>query len=147
MARVTPDQMAAKWASRLSGATQDIQAGVAQVQTAPGQLAARQRQAWLARVQASQEKWARNVAAVSLQEWQTAMTQVGIPRIAQGAQANQGKMARFASEFLPYLDRGVAQVKSMPKVTLEDGVARAVAMIRHNAQFKRGGGGMPTGIG
>lgn len=140
MARVTPDQMAQKWQSRLSGSTAEITAGVQGVTTAPGILAARQKQAWLARVQASQDKWARNVARVSLADWQNKMLNVGIPRIAQGAQANVDKMQAFAAEFLPYLDRGVASVKQMPKVTLEDSINRATAMIRHNAKFQRGGG-------
>lgn len=139
MARVTPEQMASRWAQRLGGATEAITAGVRGVTVAPGQAAARQRAAWLARVQQSADKWATNVARVSLAEWQQKMLDVGVPRIAQGAQANQDKMARFAQEFLPHLDRGVAQVKGMPKVTLEDSVNRAVAMIRHNASFRRGG--------
>ena len=67
------------------------------------------------------------------------MVNVGIPRIAQGAQAKQGKMQSFMTDFLPYLQQGVSRVEGMPSVTLEDNINRAVAMIRHNAQFKRSG--------
>lgn len=140
MARVTPEQAAQKWSTRLGGATAEITQGVNAVTVAPGAKAAAQKQAWLARVQASADKWARNVSRVSLDEWKSKMINVGIPRIAQGATANQDKMARFMNEFLPFLDRGVATVKAMPKVTVEDGIQRAVAMIRYNAGFKRGGG-------
>jgi hypothetical protein len=35
----------------------------------------------------------------------------------------------------------VSRVEGMPSVTLEDNINRAVAMIRHNAQFKRAGAG------
>lgn len=139
MAKVTPDQFAEKWVRNLGAATQDIARGVDQVTQAPGVAAARQKDVWIAKIQASQEKWARNVARVSVEEWRAKMKDVGIPRIASGAAANQGKMQQFAAEFLPHLDRGVAQVKAMPKRTLEDGVNRAIAMIRHNAGFKRGG--------
>lgn len=145
MASITPQELADKWAQRLSASTQEITRGVQNVTQAPGQLAAAQRQAWLARVQAAADKWARNVARVSLQDWQNKMLTVGVPRIAQGAQANQDKMAAFAAEFLPYLDRGVAQVKGMPNVTLEDSINRAIAMIRHNANFKRGTANTSTG--
>lgn len=144
MAKVTPDQMAAKWQTRLSGSTTEITQGVQGVRQAPGQLAAAQRQAWLARVTASADKWQRNVAAVPLEQWREKMINVGIPRIAQGATANVDKVQRFAAEFLPYLDRGVSTVRAMPKVTLEDGINRATAMIRHNAQFRRGGGTSTT---
>lgn len=138
MARVSPQEMAAKWQNRLSSSTADITRGVQAVTTAPGQLAAAQRQAWLTRVQNSADKWARNVSRVSLEDWRKKMIDVGIPRVAQGAQANVDKVQAFAQEFLPYLDRGVSSVRAMPKVTLEDRIARATAMIRHNANFKRG---------
>lgn len=141
MARGTPDQISNKWAQRLSGATEAITQGVQSVQTAPGVLAARQKQAWIQKLQASQDKWATRVAGVSLADWQSKMINVGIPRVASGAAANQDKVTRFLSEFLPHLDRGVATVRAMPKVTLEDSIQRATAMIRHNASFKRGGTG------
>lgn len=140
MARVTPEQAAAKWQTRLSGATQQITDGVNRVNRAPGAAAAQNKAAWLARVTASADKWARNVSAVSLEDWKAKMTTVGIPRIAQGAQANVGKVQSFQAAFLPYLDQGVARVKAMPNATLEDGIARATAMIRHNANFRRSGG-------
>lgn len=140
MARLDPTSATAKWVTNLSNATQHITDGVNAVQTAPGQAAARQVQTWLARIQASAQKWATNTAAVSLQDWQQAMINTGIPRIAQGAQAKQGKYQAFAQKFFPYLQTGVAQVKAMPKVTLQDGINRAVAMINHNAKFSNKSG-------
>jgi hypothetical protein len=140
MARLDPASATAKWVSNLSNATQHITDGVNAVQTAPGQAAARQVQTWLQRIQNSAQKWATNVSAVSLQDWQQSMIQTGIPRIAQGAQAKQGKYQAFATKFFPYLQTGVNQVKAMPKVTLQDGINRAVAMINHNAKFSNKSG-------
>ena len=140
MARMDPTSATAKWVTNLSNSTQSITDGVNSVTTAPGQAAARQVQTWLARIQASAQKWATNTAAVSLQEWQQSMIQTGIPRIAQGAQAKQGKYQAFATKFFPYLATGVAQVKAMPKVTLQDGINRATAMIQHNAKFSNKSG-------
>jgi len=147
MAKVDPQQAADKWKTRLSGATTEITNGVQRVKVAPGQAAAANKAAWLAKVTAAQDKWARNVARVPLDQWQKLMTDVGIPRIAQGAQAKAFKVQNFMSEFLPYLDRGVANVKGMPNVTIEDGINRAVAMIRWNAQFKRSGNAGPASPG
>lgn len=105
------------------------------VSVAPGQLAAAQVNTWLARIQQSAQKWATNVGGVSLAQWKEAMINVGIPRIAQGAQAKQSKYLAFAQKFYPYVEQGQAQVKAMPKVTLQDGINRAVAMIKHNAAY------------
>lgn len=143
--RSTPQDATSKWVQNLSGSTERIKAGVARVQTAPGQQAARQAQKWLQRVTASQDKWRQRVSSVSLQSWQASMTDVGIPRVAQGAQAKQSKYTDFASQFFPYLSQGVARIDAMPSVTLEDNINRAVAMIRHNAGFKRGTGGVGGG--
>lgn len=132
-----PNTVAAKWASRLGAATQEITAGVNSVTVAPGQRAAAQVDTWLARVQAARDKWVRNVSGVSLGSWQQAMIQKGVPRVAQGAQAAQPKMAAFMSQFLPHVEAGAAQVRNMPKTTIEDGIQRAIAQIRHNATFVR----------
>lgn len=137
MARVTPEQAANKWRDRLSGAGAEIQAGVMAVTESPGAAAARSADLWLQKVTASKPKWVRRVSAVTLQDWQQAMVTKGLGRIQSGAQAAQPKVQSFMSEFLPYVDQGVAKVKAMPKGTVEAGIARAGAMIRHNAGFVR----------
>ena len=135
--KATPQSATQKWLSGIQGSTQRITDGVQRVQQAPGQAAAAQKQVWLQQVTQAADKWAANTAAVSLQQWQTAMTSVGIPRIAAGASAKQQKMTDFMAKFLPYLQSGVSQVDRMPKGGLENGIARATAMIRYNAGFKR----------
>lgn len=137
MARVTPEQATAKWVQRLGQSTQQITDGVNRVTVAPGSKAAAAKVLWAQRVAAAQDKWAARVGAVSLQSWQQSMINVGIPRVASGAQAKQGKVQDFMSQFLPHLDAGVAKVKSMPKGDINASIARAVAMIQHNASFKR----------
>lgn len=139
MARVTPEQAATKWSTRLQNATQDIQTGVQNVTEAPGIAAARQKQLWVTKVTQSADKWARRVSSVSLPDWQTSMVQKGIPRIAGGAQAAVPKVTAFMQDFLPYVDQGVQQIKNMPKGGVEQGIARAAAMIRHNAGYVRKG--------
>lgn len=139
MARGSADQIAAKWRDRLSGATTEITNGVNGVQTAPGQLAAAQVDVWVANTTAARDKWKNNTARVSLEDWRSKMINVGIPRIATGAAANVGKVQAFMAEFLPFLDRGVAQIRaSNPRGSLENNIQRAVAMMRYNATFKRG---------
>lgn len=135
--RSTPQAATAKWVSNLSAATDRMTTGAQAVQTAPGVAAAAAADKWLARVTAAKQKFATNVAAVSLQSWQNSYINIGIPRVAQGANAKQAKMLNFMSQWLPYLQNGVATIDKMPSVTLQDGIARATAMITYNSKFKR----------
>jgi hypothetical protein len=129
-----------RWVNGMSNSGDAMKRGVSALTVSPGQSAAQAADKWLAKVTQSKDKFARRVGAVSLSQWQNAMNSYGINRVAQGAQAKQGKMQSFMGEFLPYLKTGVDQINAMPKTTLEDGINRAVAMIRHNAGFQRGTG-------
>ncbi len=140
MAKVTPEEAAGKWSRNLGASTTDIQRGLERVSEAPGAKAARQKSLWVQRVQASQDKWARNVQ-VPLEEWRAAAISKGLPRIASGATAAEPKMAAFMREFLPHLDAGKARLDSMPKGSLQDSINRAAFMIQHNASFRKRGTG------
>jgi hypothetical protein len=74
--------------------------------------------------------------AVPLGEWQASMINKGIQRISLGAESAKPKVAKFMAAFLPHVEAGAAIVRAMPKGGVENGVARAAAMIRHNATFK-----------
>lgn len=137
MAAKDPAAVAQKWSQNLGAATQHIQAGVAAVQTAPGQKAAAQKALWLSQIQNNADKWARNVSAVSLGEWQQAMTDKGIPRIAQGASAAVPKMTNFLQQFLPHVEQVAQQVRSMPKGGEANAIARMTAQMRGNMAFRR----------
>jgi hypothetical protein len=137
--RADPQSATAKWVQNLSNSTTAMTRGVQAVTVSPGASAAAAADKWLTKVSAAKDKFARRVGSVTLSDWQNAMTSYGIGRVAQGAQAKQGKMLSFQTEFLPYLQQGVAQIDRMPKTTLEDGINRAVQMIRHNASFQRKG--------
>lgn len=132
-----PGTIATRWAQNLGAATQKITDGVNAVTVAPGQAAARQADVWLANTQAAQAKWKARVAAVPLSDWQNMMTTKGIPRIASGATAAQPKFQAFMTQFLPYVQAGRNTLPA--RGTLDQNINRAVAMMRHNAAFKRTG--------
>lgn len=134
-----PAAAAQRWAQNLGAATQAIQAGVAAVTVAPGAAAARQKSVWMQNTQASADKWARNVGSVQLGDWQNSMNTKGIPRIASGATEAVPKMTAFLQAFIPHVEAGVRQLPA--RGTLENNIARMVAMVRHNAQFT----GRPAG--
>lgn len=136
--RGTAQSITEKWKSRTSGATQQVIEGVQRVQTAPGQLAAQQKQVWLSRVQEKADKWENNVKRVSLAEWQQA-TVNGAQRIAAGVNAKAHKMQGFLEEFIPHVERVQARVQAMPRGSLEQNLNRMMENARGLAQFKRSG--------
>lgn len=127
-----------KWKSRTAGATQEVIAGVARVQTAPGVQAARQKQAYINNTMAKVDKWERNVAAVPLDAWKKATTD-GAQRIAAGVQAKAGKMESFLQDFLPHVERVQASVQAMPRGDINQNIARMIANAKGMAEFKRSG--------
>ena len=136
MGTTDPAAITTKWLSRIQASTQSITDGVNAVTTAPGVSAAKQKQRWLNRIMESADKWATNVASVSLSDWQSAMVNIGIGRISTGAQAKQGKYLAFSQQFMPYINAGKSKIDAMPKNSLGDSIAKASAQISYNASFK-----------
>lgn len=139
MAQKNPADVAARWVRRTQAATQDYTDAVNRVTESPMQKAAAQKQAMIQKLTAAVNDgtWERGLARVSLADWKAKTSQVGAQRIAQGVTQAEGKMQTFMSQFLPYADSVSQQVKGMPKITLEDSIARASAAIRAMAAFKQ----------
>lgn len=135
MGNVTPQDAAAQWAQRLAGSTDKITKGIQSVTVAPGQAAARQKQVWVQNTTSAQDKWATNVAAVSLNDWQTAAINKGVVRIAGGAQASQAKFAEFMTQLLPHIDRVKSSLPA--RGNLDANIARMVAFSRGMSQFNK----------
>lgn len=125
--RVTPQDGTSRWVQNLSASQARITTGVNAVTVSPGQKAAANKAAWVAAMADPnvQAKWATRVAAVPLETWKSLMLEVGIPRIAAGAQAKQSKYLSFAEKFYPFLTRVVAQIDSMDSTSFAARVNRA----------------------
>lgn len=132
MANLDPAAVAAKWVAAMQSAGPSITAGVQSVTTAPGQAAARQVGAYVNGVANAQQKWQRNVAAVSLQDWQTAMTTKGVQRVGSGATAAQGKMQNAMTQLLPAISNIVASLP--PRGDLGANIARATQFMTKMSQ-------------
>lgn len=135
--KLTAEEFQEKHARRLKAAVEDMRAGVARVTEAPGRAAAAKKSKWVAKLSepAVQEKWARRVAAVTLVEWQDAMINKGINRVAAGIDGAKGKTIAFAEKMIPHMNSGLVELDTMPDLTLEDSVSRAGFWIRHMAKF------------
>lgn len=140
MARVNSQQWLQKWSTNLNAAGTYIKNGVNGVTTAPGQSAAAAQDRMLAGItQAVQSgKWARNVSAVSLQAWQNAMINKGIPRIAQGTAQAVATKGPAIDVLLANVATATAAAHALPKGGIEQGIARATAFMRamHQASGK-----------
>jgi hypothetical protein len=145
MARMTPQEAAAKWAAKAAAAQGDYQAGVERTSADPGQLAAAAADKWLANVQQAREKFRAGVSRVSAAEWKRATIEKGAPRYGTGVQQAQSKFAEFTSEFFPFLDQVTSRTRAMPSTTLEQRLARMVEQARAVSQFRRRGSVRPGG--
>lgn len=101
--KATAADAAKAWSDGFSAAGTKYTAGINAVTIAPGQLAAAQKNAYVANVQASANIWAAKVAAVDLNTWKNAAATVGAQRLATGATKGAPKMAAFMNNFLPTL--------------------------------------------
>ncbi len=122
MPRITPQESVTKWQQRTAASTQDYIQGVNRVQMAPGEAAAKQADVYLANVQAAVAKWKRNVAAVSLSDWQRAAVDVGAGRIASGVNAATEKTLRATERNFMNIDNAMAGLP--PRGTFEQNMAR-----------------------
>ena len=120
--KATAADAAAAWQAGFSGAGTKYTAGVNAVTVAPGQLAAAQKNAYLANVQASANIWASKVAAVDLGTLKAAAAGVGAQRLASGATKGLPKMQSFMNNFLPQLSSIVGSLPA--RGTFDQNIAR-----------------------
>lgn len=139
MSAVDPAAVATKWAQNLGAASQSIKSGVQGVTESPMAKAAAVANTWQAKMSLPQTlaNYVAGLNRTTLAAWQQAFLTKGLPRIASGAQAAMPKFQAFMSQWLPFVQNVAAQVRQMPKLTLEDSIARSTAQIRGNAQFRR----------
>lgn len=142
MPKLTPQEAAAKLIQNAKAAAPYIAAQVDKIQESPTAAAARS----IPKMQQKFEeavasgKVARGLQRVTKEQWQKAMKEKGVPRIAAGLDAAKDKITAFNAEFYPYLDQVQAKIKAMPSTTLEDNIARMTTNVRELSKFRRGGG-------
>jgi len=138
MARVNATQYAEKWGRNLKNSTQDIRQGVERVTTAPGAQAAKKSAKYLEGIQraVANGTWQKNVAAVTLQDWQEKTINKGIGRISAGVDGAQTKQVAMAEKLLAAVDSVKAKVDGMADTTLDDRLNRMVAFARGMSEKK-----------
>lgn len=135
--RVDAETYAARWGTGLKGSVERIREGVEAVTVSPGVSAAKSADKWHAAISklATKDKWARRIGAMPLLDWQRAMIQKGVNRIAIGVDEAQPKMVAYGEKLIPHQNALLADLANMPDLTLEDSIARATHWIRGMAKL------------
>ena len=139
MAQQNANLIAQKWADRLGRAADSVKNGVNSTTVSPTELAAQAKDRWIAGVQRAAEegRFEEGLRSVSLSDWQKAMINKGIPNMQTGAREGVTKVEKFMRDFLPFAANVSETIKSMPKGTLQDSIARAETAIRMLAQYRK----------
>jgi hypothetical protein len=139
MARLTAVEFQEKHARRLSAAVEDVRKGIARVSVNPCEQAAAKKDKMLANLTASVNSgaWERGLRRITLEDWKDKATNIGVGRISTGIAGAKAKVIAFAEQLLPHIDAGLAKIKGMSDLTLEDNIGRMTTFIRHMADLKR----------
>lgn len=135
--RLDPAAGAAAWKQGLSAAGPKMTAGVNAVTVSPTELAAQNVDRQVAGVQAAAAsgKTANRLRKVSLPQWQQAMIQKGVPRLASGAAAGMPKYQAFATAFYPVMAAASDAARALPKGGVEEALNRVRVVITAAKNF------------
>lgn len=135
----TPSEISNKWVRRIQGASEDIRKGVQATTEAPSARAIAKKDKFVAELMKAINNgdWERGLANYTLEMWKKDMLERGVGRIGQGAEAAKADFEKFMAEFLPYVNEVVNKAKSMPDLTLDDRINKAIFVMRELSKFKR----------
>jgi len=133
---VSPATAASNWATGMANSGAKMTAGVNAVTEAPSvaAIAAIPRMVQGIQNAAANGKIQAGLQRVTLQSWQQSMIQKGVGRVSAGATNAKPKMQAFFTQFIPFLQQGVAALP--PRGDINQNIQRAVSMMQHNSQFK-----------
>jgi len=134
-----------KFIGRVAVALPDYEAGVREPRADPVARAIAMRGTLEGKMRLKEiwDKWQAKLAGVGFTGWQSMTLQKGLDRYVSGAQAGAPIWEQFYATFKSHLEKGLVDVLRMPRITLEDAIRRAAAMIRHNAIYKFTPKGIP----
>ena len=132
------DRIVAKWAERAKAGLPLYAEFTANPKRDPTAAAVSMKSTWQAKVSSAEtaNKWEQALRNVGFQGYLYGVRTKGINRFPSGIDSGQVYMAQFMNQFLPHLAAGLPSVLRMPKTNIEESIARAAAMIRHNAKFR-----------
>lgn len=138
MAVKSADQVAQKWAQNLTNSVQNIKTGVQSVTQSPMEAAAAQATAYAQGVQQAinSGKWQAGLRRTSLAQWQQAVINKGLARIADGAAQGKAKVQQVMTQLMPHIAAGVQSLP--PRGSKQQNQQRMLQFSEHMSQFQRG---------
>jgi len=138
MAKLSAEQYAEKQSRNLKNSLPDIRAGIERVSQAPGAAAAAAQSRMKDNLNKAIDdgRWAAKVRGVTLEEWKQAALTKGVDRIAQGIDQAHDKQVQMAGRLLAAVDASAQQVRTMPKGTISDSIARMTKFVEDMHKFK-----------
>lgn len=126
MARSVEDVLNSWVSATTSAAGSKYKQGIASVKVSPTEVAASRVDQYLAGVQraVSDGSYVNGLRRVSLSDWQQAAINKGASNIAVGVNSSKDKVRRNLAKLIPLTEQIKEQVRTMPKGTLEEGLAR-----------------------
>lgn len=138
---LTPDQTTNNWLAGITQSPNKYKQKIERLTENPLEAAASPEASarYIAGIQHSEATGKRiaGLRRVPFSEWKRLAATKGASRLVSGATEAKGKYLAFMTQFLPHLEAGVAKLKAMPRGDLNQNIQRAVAMMQHNAEFKR----------
>lgn len=130
MAKLTAQQIAAKWSRNYTGSSEQMKQGANAVTVSPTQKAIQAKDRYIAGVQRAfnDGTYEAGLSRVTLADWKQAYIEKGIANAAAGAKLGAIKLERHEREFGPVRDQIVASLP--PRGTPEENIQRMVAFVR-----------------
>lgn len=139
MARVNAIEYQEKQARRLKASREDMIKGINRVTKSPGEAAAEAEELLIQRFTEAVRggKWKQNVMGVSLEEWKRKFIEKGVDRVGPGIDAAKEKTIKSAEKLLANVDTASAEVRAMPKGTIDDSINRMTTYSRRMHELSK----------
>lgn len=139
MAKMTPQQLAAKWQAKYGASSEAYKSGVQNVQTNPAQQAILAKDRWIQNLNeaAANGRYEAGLSNVTLSSWQQSCLDKGAPAIQAAARLGAIKVQRAEQEIGPKREAIVASLPA--RGTLEQNLERSRQMALGMAALKRRG--------
>lgn len=127
----------AKHATNLKASSDEIRKGVEAVTESPGSKAAKRADVYIAKMTSSEvhERWKRNVAKVSLEDWKKDMVEKGIGRISAGLDRSKDKITDFGDKLIAFQKAALPAFDARRPITIEESAQKAADWIKEMAKF------------
>ena len=135
---MTAADISDKWNRNMKNSISDIQRGIDRVSESPMLKAVEKKDKMKQNLVASIDNgtWEKQMSSVNLSDWKnTTKTKVG-ERMGSGVDNAMNKRKSFDTALVNHLNSVLPKIKSMPDMTLQDGINRATEMIKAMAGMR-----------